>query len=139
MTLAEMRENLRKGGFSPKLMVDMRLEIQRRFALPFACFVFALLAVPLGVQNQRSGKAAGFTLSIMVILLYYITLTACYTVGEKGLFHPALAIWFPNALFLVFGILLFRQSAAERRLLIFDLALAAMRQLRRLFPKRRLS
>lgn len=125
MTLAEIRANLDKGGFSKKLTTDMKLELQRRFALPFACIIFAIVAIPLGIQNRRSGKAAGFTFSIAAILIYYIVQSFGRTLGEKELLSPALAIWFPNILFLVAGALLFRQAAMERRIELLDRGIAA--------------
>ncbi|HJV36512.1 LPS export ABC transporter permease LptF [Geomonas sp.] len=100
----------------PKLTRSLLLEYHSRLALPFACLVFTLLALPLGIQNRRSGRAAGFSLSIGVILLYYVTLSACKTLGEKQFFTPALACWTPNLLFLLLGIYLLRKAAAEEPL-----------------------
>jgi lipopolysaccharide export system permease protein len=126
MTLAEIRTNLRKGGFSKKLTVDMGLEIHRRFALPFACIIFAVVAMPLGIQNRRSGKAAGFSFSIATILVYYIVQSIGRTLGEKELLFPALAIWLPNLIFLTCGIALFKQAAMEQRLELLDRLIASL-------------
>ncbi|MCM0084086.1 LPS export ABC transporter permease LptF [Geomonas sp. Red32] len=101
---------------SAKDRLSMRLEYHNRLALPFSCFVFALIALPLGIQNRRSGKAAGFSVSIGVILLYYIMLSGAKTLGERGIFSPALASWSPNAIFLLLGIYLLRKAAAEEPL-----------------------
>ncbi|HJV64669.1 MAG TPA: LPS export ABC transporter permease LptF [Geomonas sp.] len=95
---------------------SMLIEYHSRLALPFSCLVFALLALPLGIQNKRSGKAAGFSLSIGVILFYYITLSACKTLGEKGFLTPALGCWSPNLIFLLLGIYLLKKAAAEEPL-----------------------
>ncbi|HEY6838026.1 MAG TPA: LptF/LptG family permease, partial [Geobacteraceae bacterium] len=122
MTLAELRANLRSPTASPKLRLDMNLEFHRRFALPFACFVFALIGVPFGIQNQRSGKAAGFAVSIGLLLIYYVILSAGKALGQRGLLPPFAAVWTPNILFLVFGIYLFRTTAAEKRFFLFDMA-----------------
>lgn len=124
MTLSEIRSNLARGGVAKKLDIDMRLELHRRFALPFACIIFAIVAMPLGIQNRRSGKAAGFTFSIAAILAYYIVQSVGRTLGEKELLHPALAIWLPNIIFLIGGLLLFRQAAREQRLETIDRATA---------------
>jgi len=51
------------------------VEVASRLALPLASFFFAILALPLGVTRVRSGKGAGFALSLLVILIYW----ACYT------------------------------------------------------------
>ncbi len=113
MSLTELRENLRAGGFSKKLTIDMGLEIHRRFTLPFACFIFAIVAMPLGIQNRRSGKAAGFSLSIAAMLLFYVVQSIGRTFGEKELIPLFLAAWLPNILFLSLGIYLFIKAARE--------------------------
>lgn len=120
MTLAELRHNLQTGGFSAKLMTNMGFEIHRRFALPFACFIFAVVAVPLGIQNRRSGKAAGFSLSIGTLLLFYIFQSIGKTLAVKGILTPFAAMWLPNLIFLSGGGYLFFKTAKEERIVIFD-------------------
>lgn len=65
------------------------LETHRRIALPMACFFFALLAVPLGVTRVRSGKGAGFAVSLGVILMYWIA----YTVGSNQALAGHIPAW----------------------------------------------
>ncbi|HXC92469.1 MAG TPA: LPS export ABC transporter permease LptF [Geobacteraceae bacterium] len=113
MSLNELRDNLKTGGFSKKLTLDMGLEIHRRFTLPFACFIFAIVAMPLGVHNRRSGKAAGFSLSIVTLLLFYVVQSIGRTFAEKDLLPLLLAAWLPNILFLSLGIYLFNKAAKE--------------------------
>ncbi|ABQ27887.1 LPS export ABC transporter permease LptF [Geotalea uraniireducens] len=119
MSLAELRANLASGRFDAKMMRDMRLEYHRRFSLPFACLIFALVGMPLGIQNQRSGKAAGFTMSIGLLLAYYIVLSAGKALGERELLSPLLAVWAPNLLFVSLGIYLFKTTAAEERIPLY--------------------
>lgn len=120
MSLAEIRTKLRAGGLSTKAATEMQLEIHRRFALPFACFIFAIFAVPLGIHNRRSGKAAGFTLSILTLLFYYILQSFSKTLAEKALLAPAIAAWLPNGVFLCLGIYLFIKAAREEQIWLFD-------------------
>ena len=47
---------------------EARVEIQRRFAFPVACMVFALLAVPLAARPRRGGRAMGFIVSLLLRL-----------------------------------------------------------------------
>ncbi|HBA89892.1 MAG TPA: LPS export ABC transporter permease LptF [Geobacter sp.] len=103
-------------GAKEKDVRSMAQEFHSRLALPFSCFVFTLLAMPLGIQNKRSGKASGFSLSIVVLLFYYIVLSAFDTLGDKGFLPPVLSSWSPNVLFLLLGGYLFRQTAAEEPL-----------------------
>jgi lipopolysaccharide export system permease protein len=115
MTLGELIDPP-AGRYDAKARLSMQLEFHSRLALPFSCFVFTLLAMPLGIQNRRSGKAAGFSLSIAVLLLYYIALSAGKTLGEKGVLPPYLACWSPNLLFLTLAVYLFYKTAAEEPL-----------------------
>src|SRR6202165_5018052 len=56
---------------------DARVELQGRFAFPVACLVFALVAVPIGAQPRRGGRAAGTLLAIIVIGSYYLLFIVC--------------------------------------------------------------
>ena len=114
MTLHELLHPPPQAG--AKQILSMLLEFHSRLALPFACFVFMLLAMPLGIQNKRSGKAAGFSLSIGILLLYYIALSAFKALGEKAMLPPFLACWAPNLLFLLLAAYLFKTAASEQPL-----------------------
>lgn len=139
MSLSELYANINSPHLDQKLRTDMELEVQRRFSLPFACFVFALIAIPLGIQNQRSGKGAGFALSIGVLIVYYVIFTIFKAMGERGMVAPGVAMWSPNLLFVAFGIYLFRQTAEERRLYLFTALAEAGRRIRHTFTTGRAS
>ena len=124
MTLGELI-NPPAGRYDAKARLSMQLEFHSRLALPFSCFVFTLLAMPLGIQNRRSGKAAGFSISIGILLLYYVALSAFKTLGEKGVLSPALACWSPNLVFLALAAYLFYKTATEQPLPLTALYLRA--------------
>ena len=107
----------------------MNLEIHRRFAMPFACFIFAIIAVPLGIQNRRSGKAAGFSLSIATLLVFYILQSAGKSLAEKELLSYFMAAWLPNGIFLAAGAYLFMKTAREERFALLDRIAAALSHL----------
>jgi LPS export ABC transporter permease LptF/LPS export ABC transporter permease LptG len=85
---------------------DRRLaltEVHKKFALPAACLVFGLIGLPLGIVNRRGGRAAGFTVSIGIVLLYYALLATGEARAIEGRMSPGLAMWLPNLLLLAFG------------------------------------
>lgn len=100
----------------PWMRMKMLAEMHSRFAFPFAVIVFALLAVPLGLQNRRAGKTSGFTISILILLIYYVLLSFLRTFAEKGVIPPFAALWLPNLLFGAFGLALLRMAVAEKSL-----------------------
>ncbi|MCP4716213.1 MAG: LptF/LptG family permease, partial [Deltaproteobacteria bacterium] len=59
--------------------IRMKAELHKRFAFPFACLVFGLIGMPLGIFWSRGGRAYGFMASIVVVFCYYLLLN----VGES--------------------------------------------------------
>ena len=107
MDLSELRDELAKAdGESNAIIAEVRmrnalLELNTRVALPLACLLFSILAVPLGVTRARSGKGAGFAMSMLVITVYYLILTICQDQARRGRLPPTPAIWSANAVILV--------------------------------------
>ena len=70
MGVAELRSQIADRVTPVPTRMKMLSELHSRYAFPFASFVFAFIAVPLGIQNRRSGKSAGFSVSIGILLAY---------------------------------------------------------------------
>jgi lipopolysaccharide export system permease protein len=122
LSLDELRRGIVSADLPDKGRRLMALEYHRRFALPAACLVFALVGVPLGLQNRRSGKSGGFALALGVIIAYFVVLSAGENLGGQGDISPLLAAWLPNGLFLVFGAVALWITATERTLPLADRA-----------------
>ena len=87
----------------------LRLFWHKLFALPFACIIFAGLGPALGATQTRSGRSAGYLLSIAGIFVYYILLSASDALGEDSRLSPMLAAWLPNLCMAVLTALLLRR------------------------------
>ena len=116
MDNAELRRLIDNPAVKPQIALKMARELNSRFALPFASIVFAVLAVPLGLQNRRSAKSSGFAISIGVLLVYYILFSLMGTLAEKGTLPVGLALWLPNSIFLALGLSLLRMVSLERKI-----------------------
>ena len=89
------------------------MEIHKRYAIPFVCLIFGLMGVPLGVQPRRSGRSNGFVFSLLIILAYYVSLTAAEVFVADHAIPPLLAGWFPNFIFGVLVIYLMIKAGRE--------------------------
>jgi len=89
------------------------IEIHKRFALPFACLVFVFLGLPLGVTTRKGGRTSGFTISIGIILVYYILITAGEQLARDGKMLPWLGMWGPNIVLAIFSLFLYFRSNRE--------------------------
>jgi lipopolysaccharide export system permease protein len=121
MWLSELRRACDDPGTSAKYRLKVLAELHSRFTFPGATLVFAVLAVPLGIQNRRSGKSGGFTISIAIIMAYYVLMSVARSVAERGTLPPAFVLWLPNLMFLVMGIYLLSMASQEKHLPPFSL------------------
>jgi lipopolysaccharide export system permease protein len=90
------------------------IELHRKFSIPFACVVFGLVAVPLGVQPVRAARARGFAVSLVMIFGYYVLLSLGQALAEQQVVPPLVGLWLPNIMFAALGSYLFVQAARER-------------------------
>lgn len=96
-------EEMQAQGLSPHNQV---MEIHKKFSIPVACFVFALLGLALGTSSRKDGKLAAFVLGIGVIFAYYVVMYGGEALA-KGHWMPAwLAMWLPNFLLGFVGVVL---------------------------------
>jgi LPS export ABC transporter permease LptG len=89
------------------------VEIHKKFAIPFACLVFGILGLPLGITNRRGGKSSGFSLSIAIILFYYVLINNGEAMAQSGRVSPAVGMWTPNVILLALGIWLLARANRE--------------------------
>jgi len=89
------------------------IEFHRRFALPTACLVLALVGLPLGLSSKKSGKSGGFVLTILLVFGYYFVSLLGVSLARQGRVAPWLGAWLANLVFLAGGMFLLWQ--AERR------------------------
>ena len=90
-----------------------KLEFYQKFAIPFSCLPFVILAFPLGLFTKRSGKSVGFGIGLFITILYWGMLVAGRTLGIRTFYPPALTMWFPNILILIVGMSLYLFRAGK--------------------------
>jgi LPS export ABC transporter permease LptG/LPS export ABC transporter permease LptF len=89
------------------------VEIHKRFALPFVCWIFVFLGLPLGSSTRKGGRTSGFTLSLIIILIYYVGITAGEQLAMNGVMSPFLGIWGSNIVLGAASVVLFIATAKE--------------------------
>ncbi|HYK39439.1 MAG TPA: LPS export ABC transporter permease LptF [Candidatus Eremiobacteraceae bacterium] len=85
---------------------EARVELNRRIAFPFACIFFALVAVPLGSQPRRGGRAAGTLLAVLLIASYYLMFVFGTGLARQGALPVPVGIWIANLALGVLGFVL---------------------------------
>jgi len=119
-TLSEMKvsELLRAANTAdPNTRRWTLIEFHRRFALPTACLVLAMVGIPLGLSSKKGGKSSGFVLTILLVFLYYSLSLIGVSLARQARVSPAVGVWLADFLFLIGGAFLLWQS--ERRPISF--------------------
>jgi lipopolysaccharide export system permease protein len=110
MPLAELRATVDRIASDGAANLNLREEptayaahLERRYALPAAPVLFALVGVPLGMQRKRGARSYGVLLCALLAFGYYALQSFCESLAvEKG-FPPRLAMWLPNIAFAAAG------------------------------------
>ena len=89
----------------------LETEFYQRFSVPMASLIFALVGVPLGLQPTRNSSSMGFALSVIIIFAYYAVMTLANAIAIGGVLPPAYAVWIPNIIGLIAGIVLIRRAS----------------------------
>ena len=91
-----------------------KVELSKKFAIPFTCLLFGLLGAPLGIHSSRGGKSGSFVASIVIIFLYYVGLIFMQDMGKSGAIEPYLSVWLPNII--VLGIIIYTSYKMQKDL-----------------------
>jgi len=83
------------------------IEVYKKFSIPFACVVLALIGLALGASNRRDGRLASFVIGIAIIFVYYALLESASNLAKGSLIPTWLAVWAPNIAFGLLGLWLF--------------------------------
>lgn len=91
----------------------LEVEIHKKFSIPAACLIFALLGGLLGQMVRRSGIGVSAGYSMAFFLIYWVFLIAGEDLADRGTVGPGTAMWAPNVLFgLLVVFLWFKQRSS---------------------------
>ena len=93
------------------------VEFHKKFAIPVACLVFVLLGLPMAISTARSGKGVSLSLAIGLFLVYYLFLVGGEKMADRGMMHPALAMWLANIVLTLVAIPALRITLKETPLI----------------------
>ena len=140
MSLGALRESIADLKRQGQIVTPLQVEIHKRFSLPVAAVVFVLVSFPLGIRTHRGGRTLALGSSLAIVVAYYVMHTFLEGAALRGSLPVTVAMWLPNAIFGVTGLVLIQAvteglpPAWER--LVWRLRAAVPRIVRGLIPKR---
>lgn len=104
MQLGELRryvERLEQDGLDA---TRYRVDLQKQISFPFMNLVMVLTAIPFGLREPRQGGLArGLGFALLLSVAYNMIFSLSITLGQSGVFPPALSAWFAHIVFLAVG------------------------------------
>ena len=140
MSLRVLRETIEDLRRQNQIVTPLQIEMHKRFSLPVAAIVFVLVSFPLGIRTHRGGRTLALGSSLAIVVAYYVMHTFLEGMGLRGSLPVAVAMWLPNLIFALTGLILL--WAVTEGLppswgqLVWRLWAALQRTLRNLIPKR---
>lgn len=112
--------NNQESIYSRDRIRSFQVEYHKKFALAFACLVFALMGIPIGIMTKSSGIGTSFSVSSLIFLIYYVSLIGGERLADKGMLNPWLSMWISNIIFFVTAVILTYTAKFERSFLDFS-------------------
>jgi len=84
--------------------IEARIELHQRLALPPACLLLALAAIPLGVSSRKGSRSSAVALTAALAFLYYMGLISLIGLARQGVLPAEVAVWTPNAVLAAAGV-----------------------------------
>ncbi len=85
-------------------MASKRYDIAARLAMPWACLIVILFAIPAGARTGRQGALAAVFSAIGMLVAFYTLSQVGLILGRSQVVSPWLGAWLSNIVFLGLGI-----------------------------------
>ncbi len=83
-------------GNAQNIVDGHSVEIEKKFAIAAACFIFVLLGAPIALRFPRGGVGMTIGVSLAVFGLYYVGLIVGETVADRDYMSPFWGMWAAN-------------------------------------------
>jgi lipopolysaccharide export LptBFGC system permease protein LptF len=103
----EIARYLRKNpDLSREKKAAKKYEFHRRMAMPWACLVVTLFAIPAGAKSSRQSILIGLLLAMSFFLGFYMLSQVGLLLGKQKQIAPWLGAWLSNLVFFVIGVVM---------------------------------
>ncbi len=91
-------------------VMPYRIEKHQRTSYPFATYVFTIIGVSLASRKVRGGTGLHLAFGVLLALIYIFAMKLTTVAATNAGLDPFVAVWLPNVIFAVVGIVLYRRA-----------------------------
>ena len=81
------------------------VEVHKKWSISFACVSFVIVGIVMALRFPRGGIGLVIGGGLLVFAVHYVGLTAGESLADRGFVSPWLAMWAPNILLTIVGLL----------------------------------
>jgi LPS export ABC transporter permease LptG/LPS export ABC transporter permease LptF len=96
--------------------IERLIELNKRMALPFSVFPFAILGLALAVGTPKGSRTSGFALSLVTVIAFYILFSNGLRLASVGKISPWLGAWGANIVLALVGLILIARAEESFRI-----------------------
>lgn len=85
-----------------------KIERYVRFMSPFAAIILTFIGVIVASKKTRGGSGFKIALGFLLAFVYIILFLLSRTFAEAGTPYPILAVWSPNIIFAITGLVMYK-------------------------------
>jgi lipopolysaccharide export system permease protein len=81
------------------------VEVHKKWAISLACISFVIIGIVLALRFPRGGIGLVIGAGLLVFSIHYVGLTAGESLADRGYLSPWVAMWSPNILLTIVGVI----------------------------------
>jgi len=110
-----------------------QIEIQRKFTLSFACFIFFFIGAPLGAIIRKGGLGMPTVISVLFFLVYYVISLSGEKLVRESIVPPFHGMWVSTIVLFPIGIFLTYKAATDSAIMNMETYSNVIQKIRRFF------
>ena len=89
-----MNNDIRIWTSYAKLVNKYKVEMHKKYAMPFACVIFVLIGAPMGIMTRKSSATIG--VAVAMFFIYWVFMIGGEELADRLFMSPWMAMWLPN-------------------------------------------
>jgi lipopolysaccharide export system permease protein len=82
-----------------------KVEVHKKWAISLACISFVIIGIAMALRFPRGGIGLVIGGGLAIFSIHYVGLTAGESLADRGLMSPWLAMWAPNIVLTILGVI----------------------------------
>ncbi len=81
------------------------VEVHKKWSISYACISFVIIGIVMALRFPRGGIGLVIGGGLLVFSIHYVGLTAGESLADRGYVSPWLAMWLPNIVLTILGVI----------------------------------